>query len=371
MDTVKVNNRLFEKYISAEEIDDIVKSMAMEIANEMGEDEVPVFVGVMNGAFMFAADFIRHYPYPCEISFVKMSSYDGAESIGKVQELIGLSDDLKDRTVVILEDIIDTGNTLQKIYDIFESKNNKELRIATLLFKIDVYTKELPIDYIGKVIEDKFVLGYGLDYDELGRNYPNIYQLKGKIMNNIVLFGPPGAGKGTQADVIKEKYGLVHISTGDVFRYNIKNETELGILAKSYMDDGNLVPDDVTISMLKKEVEKNSDANGFIFDGFPRTTSQAEALDIFLSEKGQSINAMVSLEVAEDILEKRLLERGAVSGRADDQDVEKIRNRFNEYNTKTSILKEYYQGKDKYYGIDGVGTINDISGKIIDVIDKL
>jgi adenylate kinase len=190
-------------------------------------------------------------------------------------------------------------------------------------------------------------------------------------MKNIVLFGPPGAGKGTQATLLKEKYDLIHISTGDVFRFNIKNETELGLLAKKYMDDGNLVPDEVTISMLKAEVNKNADANGFIFDGFPRTESQAKALDVFLTEKKAQINGMVALEVSEDLLVGRLLERGKTSGRTDDTDEGKIRNRFNEYNTKTAILKEYYQAQGNYFGVDGVGTIDDITERLSTVFDKL
>ncbi len=244
--------------------------------------------------------------------------------------------------------------------------------MVTLFFKPDVFRKELPIDYIGKSIEDKFIVGYGLDYDGLGRNYPAIYQLTTQPkMKNIVLFGPPGAGKGTQASLLKEKYNLVHISTGDVFRFNIKNQTELGKLAKSYMDEGDLVPDQVTINMLKAEVEKNTDANGFIFDGFPRTESQAVALDEFLSEKGEQINGMVALEVPEDLLVERLLERGKTSGRTDDTDEGKIRNRFNEYNTKTAILKEFYQAQGNYFGVNGVGSVKDITVRLSEVFDTL
>lgn len=190
-------------------------------------------------------------------------------------------------------------------------------------------------------------------------------------MKNIVLFGPPGAGKGTQADLLKNKYNLIHISTGDVFRFNIKNKTELGMLAKSYMDNGNLVPDQVTIDMLKAEVNNNPNANGFIFDGFPRTESQAASLDEFLKEKNTSISGMVALEVPENLLVERLLNRGKTSGRPDDQDESKIRNRFNEYESKTAILKEYYQRQNKYFGIDGVGSINDITSKLEEVINKL
>jgi adenylate kinase len=320
---------------------------------------------------MFAADFIREYEGDCEISFVKLASYQGTKSVGKVRQLVGINEDLKGRTVIILEDIIDTGNTLAEIYEIFRDKQLKQLKIATLFFKPDVFRKALPIDYIGLSIPDNFIVGYGLDYDGLGRNLAAIYELKIPKMTNIVLFGPPGAGKGTQATELKDKYNLIHISTGDVFRFNIKNNTELGILAKSFMDKGDLVPDEVTIDMLKAEVDKNVDAKGFIFDGFPRTESQAKALDEFLAEKGEGINGMVALEVEEDLLVARLLKRGETSGRPDDQDESKIRNRFNEYQTKTAILKDYYTAQNKYYGVNGVGSIKEITDRLCVVFDKL
>ncbi len=190
-------------------------------------------------------------------------------------------------------------------------------------------------------------------------------------MKNIVLFGPPGAGKGTQAEILKEKYQLVHISTGDVFRYNIKNATELGNLAKSYMDKGHLVPDEVTINMLKAEVEKRPEANGFIFDGFPRTEAQAEALSDLMEEKGTQINGMVALEVADEILVGRLLERGKLSGRADDANEAVIRERIAEYYRKTDILKSYYQKQDHYHGVDGVGSIEEITQRLCEVFDRL
>ena len=198
-----------------------------------------------------------------------------------------------------------------------------------------------------------------------------LFSKKRKQMKNIVLFGPPGAGKGTQAAFLKEKYQLVHISTGDVFRYNIKNNTELGALAKSYMDKGHLVPDEVTINMLNAEVEKNPDANGFIFDGFPRTEAQAEALAELMDTKNSQINAMVALEVNDEVLVGRLLERGKVSGRADDANEEVIRERIAEYYRKTDILKSFYQKQDKYYGVDGVGSIEEITVRLSAVIDKL
>ena len=194
---------------------------------------------------------------------------------------------------------------------------------------------------------------------------------KTKKMTNIVLFGPPGAGKGTQAEVLKVKYQLVHISTGDVFRYNIKNQTELGALAKSYMDKGHLVPDGVTIKMLNAEVEKNPEANGFVFDGFPRTAAQAEALATLMEEKSSQINAMVALEVDDEVLVGRLLERGKTSGRADDADEAIIRERVAEYYRKTDVLKDFYKGKDRYFGVNGVGTIQEITARLSEVFDRL
>jgi len=370
MSTIKLHDKYFNPYLTKEKINGIVETLVQQVLEDCKE-ETPLFIGILNGSFMFAADFIRKYPRACEVSFVKMASYEGTNSTGKVTQLLGVNEDLEGRTVVILEDIIDTGNTLQKIYEIFKNKNVKTLKIATLFFKPDVFKKELPIDYIGLSIPDEFIVGYGLDYNNLGRNIDSIYKLTTPKMINIVLFGPPGAGKGTQAEKLIDRFNLKHISTGEVFRYNIKNKTELGLLAKKYMDEGDLVPDEVTIKMLKDEVERNADAKGFIFDGFPRTIPQAEALDAFLSEKGETINGMVALEVAEDLLVKRLLERGKVSGRSDDQDEEKIRNRFVEYNTKTSILKDYYADQNKYFGADGVGSIEEITERLSEIIEKL
>ena len=191
------------------------------------------------------------------------------------------------------------------------------------------------------------------------------------MMKNIILFGKPGAGKGTQAALLRDAFQLVHISTGDLFRYNIGNNTSLGALAKSYMDQGDLVPDEVTIKMLEAEVGKNPDAGGFIFDGFPRTAKQAEALDEFLHGKEMSIQATIALEVDEEVLIKRLLNRGKDSGRADDQDEEKIRNRFEEYNNKTAPLISYYKLQNKFHRITGVGTVTEISEQLIALLDSL
>ena len=188
-------------------------------------------------------------------------------------------------------------------------------------------------------------------------------------MINIVLFGKPGAGKGTQADFLKHKYNLVHLSTGDIFRFNIKNDTELGRLAKTYMDNGDLVPDEVTIQMLQSEGDKNPQAAGFLFDGFPRTIAQAEALDKFLAGKNQKITATVALEANDEILVQRLLERGKTSGRPDDQDEEKIRNRYQEYNEKTAPLMDFYKAQHKFYAVDGIGSIEEVTERLSLVLD--
>ena len=371
MELIKIHDKTFEPYVSAEQLNQIAERMASEVYQDL-QESCPVFIAVLNGSFMFAADFVRHYKGECEISFVKMASYEGTQSTGKIHQLIGLSTPVEGRDVVILEDIIDTGNTLEEIYRLFENRKVKSFRIATLFFKPDAYKKDLKIDYVGKPIPNRFIVGYGLDFYEIGRNLPQVYQLNTSLtMTNLVLFGKPGAGKGTQAAFLKDKYNLVHISTGDIFRYNIKNQTKLGKLAQSYMDKGDLVPDEVTIQMLQEEVEKNPNAEGFIFDGFPRTIAQAEALDAFLTSKGIRIHGTLALEADDEVLIKRLLERGKVSGRTDDQDEEKIRNRFTEYNEKTAPLIAFYQAQGKYHPINGIGTIEEITTRLSDTIDKL
>jgi adenylate kinase len=191
------------------------------------------------------------------------------------------------------------------------------------------------------------------------------------IMKNIILFGKPGAGKGTQALLLREAFGFVHISTGDLFRHNIGNNTALGVLAKSYMDKGDLVPDEVTIQMLEAEVDANPEAGGFIFDGFPRTTKQALALDTFLEGKSMQIHATIALEVDETALVQRLLQRGEDSGRPDDQDEQKIRNRFAEYNKKTAPLIDYYKAQNKFHSIYGEGSIEEISAQLVSKLNTI
>ena len=191
-------------------------------------------------------------------------------------------------------------------------------------------------------------------------------------MINIVLFGPPGSGKGTQAQNLIEKFNLKQISTGDLFRYNIKNETELGQLAKSYMDKGQLVPDQVTIDMLIDEVKKPTDASGFIFDGFPRTAAQTQALETIVKNVlDTKINLCLALIVDDEILVQRLLKRGETSGRTDDANEEIIRARITEYYIKTAEVAELYKQQGKYVEVNGVGEISEIANKLYAEIEKI
>ena len=246
---IQLHDLFFKKFISKTQINQAVNGIVVKI-NEDYKEKTPVFLIVLNGAFFFGADIIKKFNGNCEMSFIKVASYEGTQSTGNVSTVMGVDSSLKGRDIIIIEDIVDSGNTIAAILKILEKVEVKSYKIASMFYKPLAFTKSYKVDYIGMEIENDFIVGYGLDYNGLGRNLNTIYKLKPRKMKNIVLFGPPGAGKGTQAEYLKVKYNLIHISTGDVFRYNIKNKTELGILAKSYMDKGDLVPDELKVLFL-------------------------------------------------------------------------------------------------------------------------
>lgn len=188
-------------------------------------------------------------------------------------------------------------------------------------------------------------------------------------MLNIVLFGPPGAGKGTQSEKLMDKYNLLHISTGDLFRDSLKEGTTMGKLAQKYMDKGNLVPDDIVIGMVDERIRETEGTTGYLFDGFPRTVAQAKALDIFMNEKETPVSAMISLDVPEEELITRLMERGKTSGRADDQDLGKIKTRIKVYEDDTLPVAAYYKAQDKFHNVRGVGPIDEIFENICEKVD--
>jgi hypoxanthine phosphoribosyltransferase len=177
MAQITLYNKVFSKYISAGEIANAVKSVAEQINSDMKNEEAPVFLSILNGSFMFTADLMRYINFDCLLSFVKLSSYDGLSSKGEIKELIGLNFDLTGKTVIVLEDIVDTGVTMEHLVDVISKYKPKQLKIATMLFKPDAYVKDIKLDYTGILVPNEFIVGYGLDYNGLGRNYPDIYKL--------------------------------------------------------------------------------------------------------------------------------------------------------------------------------------------------
>ncbi len=190
-------------------------------------------------------------------------------------------------------------------------------------------------------------------------------------MLNLVLFGPPGAGKGTQAELLQKKYQMLHLSTGDAIRQNIANGTQLGLLAKKQMEDGALVSDNLVCSIVADYVAQNTQANGVIFDGFPRTTEQAKEFDKIMADKGLSITAMIALDIPDQTIVTRITERAKISGRADDQNPQIVQNRIDTYKQQTAVVANYYQEQNKSFQIDGTGSIEQVFNLLCLEIDKL
>ena len=377
MDTIQVLDKKFRISIPEAEILKRIDAVAAQINQDMAGKN-PIFLAVLNGAFIFAADLIRRITIPCEISFVKLASYQGTTSTGKVTEVIGINEDLSGRTVIIVEDIVETGITIRQMMESLGTRNPESVHVCTLLLKPEKLTIDIDLEYVVMRIPNDFILGYGLDYNQQGRGLKDIYTLvpenespKQKNMKNIVIFGAPGSGKGTQSDLLIKKYGLNHISTGDVLRAEIKNGTELGKIAKQYIDDGMLVPDSLIVDMLAGVYDTyGPNHRGVIFDGFPRTVPQAEALKKMLADRGHKVAAMIELDVPEEELMKRLIKRGEESGRSDDN-AETIKKRLDVYHSQTSPLIEWYENDGIRHQINGLGELDRIFGDICQVVDEL
>ena len=375
MSVVKIKDKTFKKTsIPEKEIKARIQAIADRINHDLA-DKNPLFLAVLNGAFVFAADLMRMITIPCEISFVKLASYQGTTSTGKITEVMGINEDLTDRTIVIIEDIVDTGLTMKRMIESLGTRHPASVHICSLLVKPEKLQVDLNIEYAAMEIPNDFIVGYGLDYDQQGRNLPDIYTLVNednlKNMKNIVIFGAPGSGKGTQSDLLIEKYGLGHISTGDVLRSEIKKGTELGKTAASYIDKGQLIPDALMVDILASVYDSfGTDHPGVIFDGFPRTIPQAEALKKMLEERGHRIAAMIELDVPEEELMTRLIKRGQESGRSDDN-AETIKKRLDVYHNQTSPLIEWYEKEGIRHHINGLGALDRIAGDIQQVIDQL
>ena len=377
MDTIQVLDKKFRISIPEAEVIKRIDAVAAQINRDMAGKN-PIFLAVLNGSFIFAADLMRRITIPCEISFVKLASYQGTTSTGKVTEVIGINEDLSGRTVIIVEDIVETGTTIRQMMESLGTRNPESVHVCTLLLKPEKLKVDLDLDYVVMRIPNDFILGYGLDYNQQGRGLRDIYTLvpenetpKQENMKNIVIFGAPGSGKGTQSDLLIKKYGLNHISTGDVLRAEIKNGTELGKIAKQYIDDGMLVPDSLIVDMLAGVYDTYGPSHkGVIFDGFPRTVPQAEALKKMLADRGHKVAAMIELAVPEEELMNRLIKRGEESGRSDDN-AETIKKRLDVYHSQTSPLIEWYENDGIRHQINGLGELDRIFGDICQVVDAL
>ena len=371
---IKLHDKVFKPYLSNEVIEAAIDRLAEKVnADFEGSGDVPIFLCVLNGAIMFTAAMMKRLRFKAELVSIKLSSYQGTSSTGTVLIPIGLTAPVRDRRVIIFEDIVDTGNTIVALKEMLLSKGAKEVRICTMLMKPEVYSKDTVLDYVGMKIPNAFIVGYGLDYDELGRNLPDIYVVeepKDKNMKYYILFGPPGAGKGTQATAMVEKYNLHHISTGALLRKEIADCTELGLKAKNLIEEGALVPDEVVEGMIESEFRRVSGVDGFLLDGFPRTIAQAEALDAILKRTGEKVTSVVSIMIPDWMIVERISHRAAIEGRTDDSDVTIIKSRIDTYHNQTEPLIDYYKKAGLYNEVDGIGTIEEVRDRIFELVDK-
>jgi adenylate kinase len=370
MNNVRLFDKSFKPFISNERIEKAIDKVAEEINRDYeGCTDCPVLLCVLNGSLMFTAELMKRLNFNCELICIKLSSYNGTSTTGKVRETMGMTRSVEGKRVIVVEDIVDSGNTIVALKEILKEKGAAETKICTLLFKPEAYKKDMKLDYIAMEIPDDFIVGFGLDYNELGRNFKDIYILDSN-MKYFILFGPPGAGKGTQATAMVEKYNLCHISTGELLRGEIAKGSELGLKAKALIDAGELVPDEVVEGMIENKFKTVTGVSGFLLDGFPRTIAQAEALDKMLANNGEAVTSVVSIMIPDTMIMERIKHRAAIEGRADDAKDETINNRIKTYHEKTEPLVDYYKKAGKYEEIYGTGTIEEVRGRIFTMMDK-
>ena len=374
---VRLYDKTFKPFLSNDQINAAIDKVAAKLnADFAGTQDIPILLCVLSGSIMFTAELMKRIDFPVEVAAVKLSSYVGTRSTGKIRQVMGITAPLKGRRVIIVEDIVDSGNTIVDLHRIVSEHGASEIRICTMLLKPKMYDKDIKLDYVAMEIPDDFIVGFGLDYNELGRNLKDIYALDTdpdyhvieNKMKYYILFGPPGAGKGTQASAMVEKYNLCHISTGALLRKEIAAGSELGLKAKSLIDAGKLVPDEVVEGMIAHEFDTVKGVSGFLLDGFPRTIAQAEALDKMLAERGEEVTSVVSIMIPDEMIKERIQHRAAIEGRADDASEETINTRIKTYHEKTEPLVDFYKKAGKYLEIDGVGTIGAVRAAIFEAL---
>ncbi len=370
---ITLQDKTFKPFIRNERILKAIDEVAARINGDFnGCTDVPVVLCVLNGAIPFTGELLQRLDFDCQLVSIKLSSYQGTKSTGTVLNVMGLTSDVAGRRIIICEDIVDTGNTIVALKEMLLSKGAADVRICTLLLKPEVYDKHEKIDYVGMEIPNAFIVGFGLDYNELGRNSKDIYVIDENKMKYYILFGPPGAGKGTHAGAIAEKYNLKHISTGELLRAEIAAGTELGKQAKALIDAGSLVPDEVVEGMIESAFDNIKGVDGFLLDGFPRNIAQAEDLDKILEKRGESVSAVVSLMISDDLIRERIKHRAAIEGRADDASDATITNRIKTYHAQTEPLIDYYKKAGKYYECDGgSGTIDENRRRVLALIESI
>ena len=374
MERILIRDKYFIPYIPHEKLEKAIDAVAERINHDFkGFDGIPIVLCVLNGSILFTGELMKRFTFPCELSSVRLSSYEGTLSTGVTRKILGLTTAIKGRTVIVVEDIVDTGKTITDLYDILLDAGAADVKICTMLLKPEVYKKDLRLDYVAMEIENRFIVGFGLDYDQLGRNLKDIYILdtpKPGQAKHFLIFGPPGAGKGTQAAKLMERYGLRHVSTGALLRREIAAGTPVGQQAQTLIDRGLLVPDAVVEGMIAAELEAHPDAKGFIFDGFPRTTAQAEHLDVLLAGRGAKVDAVLALSIPDEAVFARIRHRAEIEDRVDDTTPEIIRQRIDTYHAKTEPVIAYYKGKGCYREVDGLGTIDEVFANLCKLVES-